>query len=155
MNQDKELFSKLLDELKLVDIQLMHIESYKSQTSPEIPEDVSLSVNFGYSTESPFVKNDNSIIAFMPKYRISLFPTLDEKTASEDSDSLFRVNLDYYVIFKIRNEEQFDTYFNNEEVRSAFMKYQIDKILRPYLRQQYFDSANRHSLHVPTMPLVR
>ncbi|MGB4407578.1 MAG: hypothetical protein WBI82_12020 [Sphaerochaeta sp.] len=155
MDQNKEQFSKLLNELELVDIQLMYLESYKNQPSPEIPEDVSLLVNLGYPKDSPFSKGENSTIVFMPKYRISLFASSDKKTISEDSVSIFQVNLGYTVIFRINNEEQFDTYFNNEEIRTVFMKNQIDKILRPYLRQQYSDLANRHSLHVPALPLVR
>jgi len=163
MNQNKEQFSKLLDELKLIDIQLMYVESYKNQPFPEIPEDVSLLVNFGYSKDNPFTKEDNSTIAFMPRYQISLATSSSVtsdvspsgKKVPDDKDSLFRVNLSYYVLFKIDNIENFETYFNNEEIRTVFMKYQIDKILRPYLRQQYSDLANRHSLHIPTLPLVR
>lgn len=158
MNQNKEQFSNLLDELKLIDIQLMHIESYKNQPFPEIPEDVSLLVNFGYPKNNPFTKDD-STIAFMPRYQITLTITSDVSSnggkVPDDTGLLFRINLSYYILFKIDNAEKFETYFKNEEIRNVFMKYQIDKILRPYLRQQYSDLANRHSLHVPTLPLVR
>jgi hypothetical protein len=151
MDANLEKFKELMDVLQIHDILLVHIESDSFEKAPANASKIKIEYKLQYIGDM-IINTEEKIVSYQVKALINLYDTTE---IDKDECPIMKIVLGYILSFSCVDISRCTTLLSDETVKDLFIKVQIPKTLWPFLRQQYYDLANRHSLHVPPLPWIK
>lgn len=136
----REAFSLLVSSLALTTIQPL---SLRFDRKADLVGDLEFSISWtqAFPTTDPAEKGTTALL-FRPKYSVQM---------RQGEREVFSMESLMAVAFDVKNRQDFETAWKNEEARKVFFDKQIMKTLWPLLRQQALDGMTR--LGLPGIPL--
>lgn len=150
MDTNISRFKELMDLLQLNDILLVHIESDRCADLPINAKKLKIEHRFQYIGE-PSLNDEEKLISYQVKVILNLIDLSDPN----EGCLVLKLVLGYVLSFSCSNIPQCNELLSDDSLKEVFIKVQIPKTLWPFIRQQYYDMANRHSMHVPPLPWLK